>query len=182
MRWPHKTSLPPLNLDYQEPGGRARWATWALLLLAIVYMADVGWSYFRVKETMDRRMAELASLPKGARTGQTPSYRPGTVERELAFARATIHKIALPWNEFFKALSTSNVEDVDLLSVEPNIDSGTVQVTAEAKDLPAMLTYLARLESNKHFRSVGVTHHEIKRNDPLRRVSFTVVVSWRYKS
>ena len=84
--------------------------------------------------------------------------------------------------EFFKALSTSNVEDVDLLSVEPNIDSGTVQVTAEAKDLPAMLTYLARLESNKHFRSVGVTHHEIKRNDPLRRVSFTVVVSWRYKS
>ena len=178
MRWQLNSSLPPLGLEYQlRP--RSRWAAWSLLLLAVAYTADVGWSYLKVKDALAARTAELASLPKPR---QIERYEPRNLENELAFARATIHKIALPWNELFKALSTSNVEGVDLLSVEPEIDSGTVRVIAEAKDLTAMLTYLSRLESNKYFRSVRVTRHEIKGNDPRRPVLFTVVASWRYRS
>lgn len=178
MRWPRSSYLAPLDLEY-ESRPRARWAAWSLLLLAFAYTADVGWSYVKVRDALDARTAELASLPKRTLAER---YEPRNIEKELAFARATIHKIALPWSELFKALSTSNVEGVDLLSVEPEIDSGTVRVTAEAKDLPAMLTYLARLESNKYFRSVGATRHEIKGNEPRRPVLFTVVASWRYKS
>jgi hypothetical protein len=149
-----------------------------LLLLALAYSVDVGWSYMKVREALDARAAELASLPRAARL---EPYKPGNLEKELAFARATIRKIALPWNELFRSLSTSNVEGVDLLSVEPEIDSGTVRVIAEAKDLPAMLTYLSRLESNKHFWGVGATRHEVKANKPGRPVLFTVVATWRYR-
>lgn len=178
MRWPRSTSLPPLDLEY-EPRPRSRWAAWSLLLVAVAYAADVGWSYAKVKQDLDARAAELASLPMRA---QEARYEPGNLEKELAFARATIHRIALPWNELFRALGTSKVEGVDLLSVEPEIDSGTVRVTAEAKDLTAMLAYLARLESNRHLRSVGVTRHEIRASEPRRPVLFTVVASWRYRS
>jgi hypothetical protein len=178
MRWPRRTSLPPLNLEYEARPG-SRWAAWSLLALALAYSADVGWSYVKVREALDSRTAEIASLPRAARS---ESYEPRNIEKELSFARTTIHRIALPWNELFRALSTSNVEGVDLLSVEPEIDSGAVRVTAEARDFPAMLTYLARLESNKQLRGVGVTRHEIKANNPQRPVAFTVVATWRYGS
>lgn len=149
-----------------------------LLLAAFAYTADVGWSYFKVRSALETRMAELAALPKpGPEAVKT--YEPRNVEREIAFAHATIYRIALPWNDLFKALGTSSVEEVELLSVEPDPDAGTVQVTAEAKDLPAMLTYVARLESNKYFRSVGLTRHEIKRTEPRRPVSFAMVAAWR---
>ncbi|HSC05407.1 MAG TPA: hypothetical protein VLD59_01120, partial [Steroidobacteraceae bacterium] len=157
----------------------SRWAAWALLLLALGYTGDVGWSYMKVRKALDARTAELAALPAPA---QQVRYEPKNLEKELAFARATIHRIALPWNELFKALGTSSVEGVDLLSVEPDIDSGAVRVTAAAKDLPAMLAYVAHLESNSHMRGVGVTRHEIKAGEPGRPVLFTVVASWRYRS
>jgi hypothetical protein len=178
MRWLRNSSLPTLDLDF-EPRPRSHWAAWVLLLLALAYTSDVGWSYVKVRQALDVRTAELASLPVPV---QQVRYEPRNLEKELAFARATIHKIALPWNELFKALGTSNVEGVDLLSVEPEIDSGTVRVTAEAKDLPAMLAYLARLESNPHLRGVGVTRHEIRAGESRRPVLFTVVGSWRHRS
>jgi len=178
MRWLRNSSLPALDFEY-EPRPPSRWAAWALLLLALAYTTDVGWSYLRVKQALDTRTAELASLPIRA---QEKRFEPRNLEKELAFARATIHKIALPWNELFRSLGTGNVEGVDLLSVEPEIDSGTVRVTAAAKDLQAMLAYLARLETSGHLRGVGVTRHEIKAGEPGRPVLFTVVASWRYKS
>ena len=177
MRWLRSTSLAPLDLEY-ETRPPSRWAAWGLLLIALVYTADVGWSYIRVRDALDARTAELAVLPIPM---QQVRYEPRNLEKELAFARATIHKIALPWNELFGALGTSNVEGVDLLSVEPEIDSGTVRVTAAAKDLPAMLAYVARLESNRQLRGVGVTRHEIKAGEPGRPVQFTVIASWRYR-
>jgi hypothetical protein len=177
MQWRRSSSPPPLDLEY-ESRSQSHWAAWLLLSLAFAYAADVGWSYLKVNRAINDRTAELASLPKRALAER---YEPRNLEKELAFARATIHKIALPWNELFRALSASNVEGVDLLSVEPEIDSGAVRIIAEAKDIPAMLTYLSRLETNKHFGRVGATRHEVKTNEPGRPILFTVVAAWRYQ-
>lgn len=181
MRRLHNSSLPRLDFEYQPRRRDARWAAWLLLLVAAAFAGDVGWSYVKVRRALDDRAAEAAFLQRKTRaqSDQPRPYQPKDAERELVFAQATIHKIALPWNDLFKALGSSTVDEISLLSIEPDAGAGTLEVTGEAKDFPALLTYVARLEANSYFRAVRLTRHEIRHNEPKRPVFFAIVAAWK---
>ncbi|MBI1905700.1 MAG: PilN domain-containing protein [Rhodocyclales bacterium] len=149
--------------------------------MAIAYTADVAWTYVKVHGAIEDRATVAAAVPGTLRlaSDQGRSYEPKNPERELAFAQTTIYRIAFPWNNLFKALGSSGVDEVSLLGVEPDVDGGTVEVTGEAKNFPALLTYVAYLEGNDQFRAVNLTRHEIRRNDPRRPVFFSVTVAWK---
>jgi hypothetical protein len=183
MRWPAKRRLPHLDFDYQRQPSQLGAAGWILWIAATVFASDVAWSYVQTRETLDKRMQTLRAMASKPRPeAEARTYQPKDVEREVAFARMAIYRIAMPWSELFKALSATAVEDVALLSIEPDANSGVLQITAEAKDIPTMLTYVARLEANNYFPTVALARHEIKRAEPRRPVSFVVVATWKNKS
>lgn len=176
---------------------------WLLLAAASVLAADAGWNYAQVRSQTADAFQRLAAKPREGQAPQRLLYQPKDAEREAAFARSVITRIGLPWNDLFKALDETQIEDVQLLAVEPDPEARTVRITAEARDIPAMLTYVARLESIAYFRSVSLLQQELKREParvvqtsrgpqtiarrstapagPANAVSFVVSASWKQK-
>jgi len=99
---------------------------------------------------------------------------------EYAFARETIRRIATPWDQFFEALEDARSDRIALLSIEPDVDSGTVSVSGEAQDYLAALTYLAQLAEQRRLARVHLVRHELKgvaeTHPPL---AFTISAAWR---
>lgn len=182
MRWPRRRPPAPLSFEFQ-PRSRPAAAGWLLFVVSCVFAADVAWSYIDIQDRSHGVMQQLAALPAAPQreTHRQPAYSPKDIDREAAFARAVITKIGLPWSQLFKALNATQVEDVQLLGVEPDPVARTVRITAEAQDIPAMLTYVARLESEQYFKSVGLLQHEVKRDSRRGIVSFVVAVAWKQK-
>lgn len=182
MRWLPERRKAPLELEFQRERRPSR-AGWILFAVACAFGGDVAWRYVELKEQTRSAMQQLASLPPQARapakTG--PEYQPRDAERESAFARGVITKMSLPWNDLFKALNATQVEEVQLLGVEPDAEARTVRITAEARDIPAMLTYVARLESEQYFQRAGLLQQEVKRDPRRSSVSFVVSAAWKKK-
>jgi hypothetical protein len=206
MQWPHRRLRAPLRFEFQ-PRRRPAGSAWLLLLVACAFAGDIAWGHADVKRRTEEATRALGALPAASPTAvQTAVYQPRDVEREAAFARGVITKISLPWNDLFKALDATRAEEVQLLGVEPDAEARTLRISAEARDIPAMLTYVARLESNSYFRNVGLLQHEVRSEGPApgapgargraassragraapgagssNAVSFTVAASWRQK-
>ncbi len=178
MRWPRKT---PGRLDFEFAADirRGGMAAWLLLIVGLLFAADVGRSYLALRENQATVATRITDLPAPRVSSMPPPYEPKDVEREISLARTILQRIALPWNALFKALGESQTEGVVLLSVEPDADAGQLQLTAVAQDVPAMLTYLARLETNRHLSRSVITHHEITKNEPRFPVYFVVSAAWK---
>lgn len=202
MRWLRRRPGAALSFEFQPQQPRAA-TGWLLLVIAGVLAADAAWSYAEVRSQTDDALRRLAEKPRESQAPQKLLYQPRDAEREAAFARGVITRIALPWNDLFQALDETQIEEVQLLAVEPDPETRTVRITAEARDIPAMLTYVARLESITYFRSVSLLQQELKRevarmvqpvrgpqtiarrptapSGPANAVSFVVSASWKQK-
>lgn len=178
MRW-----LPEITrrIDFEFVGGRTSGAgaAWLLLVMAVAFAADAGRSYLSLRSALASLSAQISAASFQDAAPAKPSYEPKDVDKEFSLARATIRKIALPWNDLFKALAAADSEGVALLSVDPDADGGSLEITAAARDFRAMLTYFSRLEAHPFFPRTILTRHEIRKDSPQRPVYFVVSATWR---
>lgn len=168
----------PLDLDYQRSGVRSPWAGWVLLALAVAFATDLGFAYVELEAQLQRDEARAARLARGLPAQSAMKTDPKAMEQELIHARDTINRLALPWGRLFKALESVETEGVALLSIEPDPEAGTVMLSGEGKDYPAVLTYVASLMSDKTLSDVYLVKHEIRVNEPRRPVFFIVSAAW----
>jgi hypothetical protein len=171
---------PRLDLDFHRPPRAPRRAGWLLLAIATAFAADVGWSWLHGKDELAMAERQLAARPARAANGNLVrvALQPPSTE-EMALARETIRRIAMPWEDLFASLEFAQSERVALLAVEPDPERGTVVLTGEARDYLAALTYVATLANAKGMSRVHLSRHETKANDPQRRIAFTVSAQWR---
>ena len=167
MRWPLRRPRARLRFEFQ-PRNRTSLSGWFILALACGFATEVGWSYMNLRTRTDDAVRELARQPATTPTPRALSrvYEPKDIDRESAFAKAVVTKISLPWNDLFSAIGSTQVEEVKLLSVEPDAEARVLRINGEARDIPAMLTYVSRLESHKYFSRVGLLEHELKVEAP----------------
>lgn len=173
-------TLRKLELDFLKEPRPPTWAGWALFVLTLAFAADVGLSYVALTKEVARKEARLAALGERA----APENFVKTVARpvsaeELAFARETIQRLSMPWDNLFAALEAAQIEGVVLLSIEPEPQTGTVILIGEAKDYLKALSYVGTLEDQKTLKRVHLVRHEAKREGRERPVVFTVSAAWR---
>jgi Tfp pilus assembly protein PilN len=99
-------------------------------------------------------------------------------EAELRYANRVINQLALPWDRLFTEVEASVGERVILLSIEPDMSSNTLQITAEAEDLDAMLVYAKRLRASKVFKDAHLKSHQLQIDVPGKPVRFVVNAKW----
>lgn len=147
------------------------------MLAAAAFVADAGLYYASLQSEVESKEAALrqASMVRGAATLAVAPVDP----EEYAFARDTIRRIAMPWDSFFEALEQAHSERVALFSIEPDVESGTVMLSGEARDYLAALTYVAHLSSQEQLARVHFVRHELKRSGGLRPLSFTISATWK---
>ena len=167
----HGRGMKKLEIDFVRRT-RSPWAARALLLLALAMTADTGLSFFHARASLARNEAQLAQArPPGAAPRKL-------APEELVAVRATVERLATPWERLFGALETASSDQVALLGIEPDAKAGTVLITADSKSYLAALSYVLNLSQVEGLTGVQLVRHEAKANDPRGAVSFTVSAAW----
>jgi type IV pilus assembly PilN-like protein len=161
-----------IELDFIRRAPRSRWAGRILLAVALGVAGDMVFTYGSLLHAVKENEAIVArAQPKH------PAAAPASAE-EIALARDTVERLALPWPKLFAALEAAASDQVALLAIEPDSKSGTVKISGDSKDYLAALAYVLNLSQADALSQVQLVRHEVKQNDPQRPVSFSISAAW----
>ena len=169
-----------LNLDYQRSVKPFPWAGVGMLAVAAAMLALAG-SYYR---GMNDQIAYWESragqvLRASERQAQGSQREIKDAAQEIKHANEVLNQITLPWDKLFQAVEWSSGKDVALLALEPDAERRVVKISGEAKNIPAMLTYIGHLSEQPIFTSVYLQNHQVQEQAPDQPVRFALVASWR---
>lgn len=88
-------------------------------------------------------------------------------------------QLNMPWNDLLVALENLPSQDIALVSIEPNGHKKQLQLTGEARNLPAMLAYVAALETMPMLAHVILQKHQINEAHPYQSVEFMITANWQ---
>lgn len=167
-----------LELNFQQlPYRQRRTAGWVLLLAGVALLVEMGVSYDRLQNHREEMQQRMRSSNIHIDTPRKDSSYHFTV-KDFAEARQIINRLSTPWDTFFVGLESVNNASVAILSIQPDMQTGLLQIAGEAKEYAAVLTLVAQLRVTKSFSEVYLMHHEIKRDDPQHPVTFTLSMRW----
>src|SRR5205823_4077600 len=132
----------PIEIDILREGWRPRWAAWLLLAVAIAFAGDTARHYRTLGDQIALKRSRLARIPAHVAQRQTPERMN---PEEYKFARQTISRLAIPWDDLFRSLEAAKTDDLALIDIDPDPSNASVVVSGEAKNYLAVLTYVARL-------------------------------------
>jgi hypothetical protein len=170
-----------LSLDFRRQS-RPGWIGRAMLIAGAAGAAVLAGQYIQMVDEVAQ--AEAGIRERGVATRKKPvlSIDAGDTQKvalEVKRAREILLQLSMPWNELFASVESVDAPDVALLSIESDIDKQRVKISAEAKNLGAMLDYLRALEGRPTFADVFLQSHQIQQQDPQRPVRFVLTAMWR---
>ncbi len=169
-----------LDLDFQRrrPASAAGWALLAAGALAAVWVFHTGERVAAETAAFEDSVRRIErTLPGAARAPATTAENKAQ-EAVLADMRRVVAQLNLPWNGLFASLESIVTSDVALLSLTPDARKRQLRISAEARNLGAMLAFHRRLEETGRVRDVALVTHEIGEQAPERPVRFNIVATW----
>jgi hypothetical protein len=163
-----------LDLDFRRDRAGSRWLGRVLLAVAAAVCLDAGLSYYDLRQATRAGEARLAP-----RAAAGPAARVSA--QELDAVRETVQRLALPWDELFKALESVADDKIALTAIEPDAAKGTVTISGDGKSYLAALSYVSNLGRAEGVERVQLVRHEQKSNDANGAVSFSVSAAWSTK-
>jgi len=188
-----------LRLKFPDDGGEARRGGYALLVLGLAVLASVLYEFNLAMNEVANWDLRIASLDRRVERkiapGTAPATAPGTApatapavprihettpetKREIRKANAVLNELDLPWQTLFDALEYASSHDVALLSFQPDPSSRKMRIGGEAKNIAAMLDFVGALEREPALKDAHLLRYEVKRDDPYRPVTFSLIASW----
>ena len=126
-------------------------------------------SVHSLEQQLGRRPATVAPLSSAASREQA---------ERLAQMQSVSQQLQRPWQQLFAMLEAQPQDDVALLSLAPDARKGQLRITAEARNLEAMLQYHQRLEASAELSDVSLLNHEVLAAQPEHPVRFTLTATW----
>lgn len=173
-----------LQLDYQRSSRPLPWLGLAVLAAALAALALLASHYYelgqRIDQWEDRVAHDARQAGHRARALQPVSAQAARDEAlEVQHANQVLRQLSLPWNTLFRAVESAGGENVALLSMEPDIQKGSVRISGEAKNFDAMLEYIRQLATRDVFGSVHLQNHQVRQDDPQKPVRFSLLAVWK---
>ncbi|WP_417615451.1 hypothetical protein [Oceanisphaera sp.] len=171
-----------LELDFQSRP-RASLPGWGLLLLAVIVALLSLLYQWRLTAAIENQQHELAQvegvLPgRNAAAGAVSGYVSPEKKAELKEIRRVSEQMNRPWEGLFTLLETMSREDVSLLLLAPDAHKRQLRISAESRDLPAMLAFHRQLEQSDELSDVSLLSHEIVASVAERPIRFTLLATW----
>ncbi|QXI40707.1 PilN domain-containing protein [Pseudomonas xantholysinigenes] len=170
-----------LDLEFQpRHSGPTAWALLALggAVLAVLVLAQQQ----LVSEQVDLEGRVHQLELKLGRRPATAAPQSSAMLREqaerLAQMRNVSQQLQRPWQQLFAMLEAMPQEDVALLSLTPDARKGQVRISAEARNLEAMLQYHQRLERSEALSDVSLLNHEVLAGQAEHPVRFNLTATW----
>jgi hypothetical protein len=171
----------PLTLDYRRRS-RSGWAGVALLVAGVAGTALLGEQYRLLLDEQALIESGMRTVAVAARKKVPAASNAGDARRvalEVSRARNLLLQMSMPWNEMFASVEAANSRNVALLSIESDIAKQRVKISAEARNLGAMLNYLRDMEGRPAFADVYLESHQVQLQDAQRPVRFVLGARWR---
>ena len=169
----------PLELDFQP---RRRSAlVWTLLAAGLVLGLLVAcaslWlgSRSQVQEQLLRHSERRLGGGEAAPLSPAESRAQQAALVEMKRVSAQLRR---PWEQLFGMLETLPREDIALLSLAPDARKGQLRISAEARNLEAMLAFHQRLEASAELSDVSLLNHEVKVKQAERPILFNLLATW----
>ena len=91
-----------------------------------------------------------------------------------------VNMLTMPWNHLLVAIEQADMQDIALLSLEPNSKKQLVILTGEAKNLPVVLQYIKQLQQTPMLAQVYLQKHSIDETDVSKPVRFSLLAKWDF--
>lgn len=173
-----------LRLDYQRGNKPVPWPGLGILLAALAALVLLGGYYQMLSQQIafwERRADHFERLSSHRVLASRPLTEQAVRAQmlEVKQANQVVRQLNLPWNELFNAVETSGGKNIALLSMEPDMQKGTVKISGEAKDIEALLDYVRKLSARTVFDSVLLQNHQIQQSDPQKPLHFSLLAHWK---
>jgi hypothetical protein len=114
---------------------------------------------------------------KAAKDSSTTANGTGALSRtEISTVLATLKQLNVPWSQIFDAIESASSRDIALLSISPDIKKESIIVTAEARNVGAMLRYSKALASRAEFKAARLIDHEMVNSDNGNSIRFNLTI------
>ncbi|TBW07577.1 pilus assembly protein [Azotobacter chroococcum subsp. isscasi] len=171
----------PIELDFQRKA-IASPPGWALLVAGLL-LAGVLWTLQQRIDADRVRDAEvLARLQpgQGGEVRQAPLSKADSLAQQASLAemRRVSAALNLPWEGLFATLEALPLKDVALLGLTPDARKRLLRISAEARNLEAMLEFHQRLEDSDGLSDVSLLDHEVLVQVAERPIRFNLLATW----
>lgn len=164
-------------LDLDLVRRRPAWPGWAMLAVGVLLAVEavLGYAGLRgeLEQVQPRRAAPVA------RGGASAAPMSEAARRELDAARRILQELTLPWDGMFRAIEDSDGNGIALLSIEPDAAKRSVRIGGEARNYPAILAFMQRLEASQILSGVHLLNHQLREQEAGRPLHFIVAASWK---
>ncbi|WKN20061.1 pilus assembly protein [Azotobacter vinelandii] len=170
-----------LELDFQRRSVASPLG-WALLAAGLLLAGALWALQQRVDAERARAAQELARLQpeRHGELHQAPLSKADALAQQASLAemRRVSAALNLPWNGLFATLEGLPLKDVALLSLAPDARKRLLRISAEARDLEAMLAFHQRLEDSDGLSDVSLLDHEVLVQVAERPIRFNLLATW----
>ena len=171
-----------LDLEFiQQPAlSSANWFGMSILLASLLLLALTG----QVYQKQQLKLADISLQLKQFSQQTLPKSQPIKMDAALVTPDETkqlteaVNMLATPWNNLLAAIEQADMQDVALLSLEPNSKKQLVVLTGEAKNLPVVLQYIKQLQQTPMLAQVYLQKHSIEETDASKPVRFSLLAKW----
>jgi Tfp pilus assembly protein PilN len=112
---------------------------------------------------------------KGPKDGEVAGSVPASRMAALAAVR---HRLETPWQALLDGVASSIDPHSAFLAIEPDWSQRRVQLLGEARDMPAVLALVRRLEALPSLNHAQLVEHEIDAAAPQRPIRFSIDARW----
>lgn len=174
-------TAPPLRLEF-APGARPRsrlgWAMLACTLAVLVLELMTLGSSLSERRRLVQALAQLEGHQRDAARPRPGAKPDAAYLARVKSSQQVSRNLTAPWVDLLDAIESAPKESVALLAAEPSTAKRSFRLTAEARDLDAMLAYVAALQKDPRLVSVVLVSHQVQVQTPGRPIRFQLQAGW----
>jgi hypothetical protein len=164
-----------LQLDFSPYHSRARNLLGGVTLAVCVL---VGFWLLTDQRNLHERISHYENQSVsaiGSKAGRASISADEKQAGEAAYA------LNMPWDKMLGALEQvqSVSSGVHLLTVQPNLVKGEVQLGGEAEDFSALMDYMKALRAKPQFSEVVLVNQRLASESSQTKLAFTLLAQWK---
>jgi hypothetical protein len=170
-----------LDIDFGRRRARTGTSGMILLCAGALVMVACGGRLWHAYAEHDRAQAEVEAVRHRTLAQRHRVKPPPTPAVKLAEkqSEAILRELTVPWQDLFSIVEDYPDHDVALIGIDQNPAQSQIRITAEAKNLDAMVAYLKYLQTSVLLREAVLNDHLIENNVAGKPVRFQITAVWR---
>ncbi|WP_233867578.1 hypothetical protein [Paraburkholderia adhaesiva] len=172
--------MPDLHIDFGQRQQRPARAGIALLGVALALTFVAVLHFWFAQATRERQDAALDAQRHATFFKSHAPKAVLTPAQKLAQTQgaAVLRELTVPWQDLLSIVEDYRNQDVALIGIDQNPALSQIRITAEAKNLDAMVAYLRYLQTSVLLRQAVLNGHLVETNVPGNPVRFQITAVW----